>query len=119
MIARGGMPAWMIGNLMYIANAKEPIEATDLMLKLNAGNLHSNLVKQDVLILTGKDDHFIPFKMHEMQVRALTNAKSVTAKVFTKKDHANNHCQIGNIGLALDVMLTWIDTVSSAQILDD
>jgi alpha-beta hydrolase superfamily lysophospholipase len=108
MIERGGMPAWMIGNLMYIANAKEPIEATDLMLKLNASNLHSDLVKQDVLILTGKNDHFVPFKMHNMQVRALTNAKSVTTRVFTEKDQAQNHCQIGNIGLALDVMLNWI-----------
>jgi pimeloyl-ACP methyl ester carboxylesterase len=118
MIERGGMPAWMIGNLMYIANAKEPIEATDLMLKLNATNLHSDLVRQDVLILTGKNDHFVPFKMHDMQVKALTNAKSVTARVFTEEDQAQNHCQIGNIGLALDVMLNWIDRVSSAQIKD-
>ena len=102
----------MIGNLMYIANAKEPIEATDLMLKLNATNLHSDLVKQDILILTGKGDHFVPFKIHDMQVQALTNAKSVTARVFTKEDQAQNHCQIGNIGLALDVMLNWIDKVS-------
>lgn len=118
MIERGGMPAWIIGNLMYITNAKEPIEATDLMLKLNAINLHSDLVKQDVLILTGKDDHFIPFKMHDMQVHALTNAKSLTARVFTKEEQAQNHCQIGNIGLALDVMLNWINRVSSAQIKD-
>lgn len=116
MIKRGGMPAWMIGNLMYIAKAKEPIEATDLMLKLNDRNLHSDLVRQDVLILTGKDDHFVPFKMHDMQVQALKNAESVTARVFTKKDQAQNHCQIGNIGLALDVMLNWIDMVSSNKI---
>jgi len=114
MIERGGMPAWMISNLMYIANTNEPIEATDLMLKLNASNLHSDLVKQDVLILTGKDDHFVPFKMHGMQMQALTNAKSLTARVFTEDDQAQNHCQIGNIGLALDVMLNWIDGVSSA-----
>lgn len=112
MIERGGMPAWMIGNLMYIANAKEPIEATDLMLNLNSSNLHSDLVKQNVLILTGKNDHFVPFKIHNMQVRALTNARSVTARVFTEEDQAHNHCQIGNIGLALDVMLNWIDRVS-------
>ncbi len=47
----------------------------------------------------------IPFKMHDMQVKALTDAKSVTDKVFTKEEHAQNHCQIGNIGLALDVMV--------------
>lgn len=113
MIARGGMQAWMVSNLMYIAKVKEPIEATDLMLELNRSNLHSDLVKQDVLILTGKEDHFVPFKMHGMQVRALTNARSVTARVFTKEDQAQNHCLIGNIGLALDVMLSWIDSISS------
>jgi hypothetical protein len=28
--------------------------------------------------------------------------------VFTRQDHAQNHCQIGNIGLALQVMREWI-----------
>lgn len=105
-------------NVGIQANAKEPIEATDLMLELNASNLHSDLVKQDVLILMGKDDHFVPFKMHDMQVQALTSAKSVTTRVFTKGDQAQNHCQIGNIGLALDVMLNWIKIVSSTQMKD-
>jgi len=46
--------------------------------------------------------------MHYKQVNALGNAKSVTGRIFTKKDQAENHCQIGNIGLALDVMEKWI-----------
>jgi pimeloyl-ACP methyl ester carboxylesterase len=106
------MHAWTIGNLMYIANKKTPMDAFDVAKQLNAKNLHSELVKQDVLILTGRDDHFIPFKMHNMQIKALTNAKSVTARVFTKEEQAQNHCQIGNIGLALDVMVKWIDKKS-------
>jgi len=47
-----------------------------------------------------------------MQIKALTNAKSVTGRVFTEDEQAHNHCQIGNIGLALDVMLKWIDEKS-------
>ncbi|GAG11749.1 unnamed protein product [marine sediment metagenome] len=50
--------------------------------------------------------------MHGKQVKALTNAKSVTARVFTKEEHAQNHCQIGNVGLALDVMVKWIEKKS-------
>jgi pimeloyl-ACP methyl ester carboxylesterase len=102
------MHAWTIGNLMYISDTDTPMEAAKLLLAMNAKNLHSELVTQDVLILTGREDHFIPFKMHEMQVKALTNAKSVTAKVFTREEQAQNHCMIGNIGLALDVMLDWM-----------
>ena len=67
---------------------------------------------KNVLVLTGRKDHMIPFKMHNLQVKALINAKSVTARVFTKEEYAQNHCQIGNIGLALDVMIKWIDAKS-------
>ncbi len=101
------MHAWTIGNMMYIADKKTPMDAFDVVEQLNEKNLHSDLVKQDVLILTGREDHFIPFKMHDMQVKALTNARSVTARIFTKEEQAHNHCQIGNIGLALDVMVKW------------
>lgn len=89
------------------------MDAFEVWLQMNETNLHSELVTQDVLILTGREDHFIPFKMHDMQIRALTNARSVTARVFSKEEHAQNHCQIGNIGLALDVMVDWIKERSS------
>ena len=101
--------SWFVNNLMYITNKKVPIEGFDALLQLNEENLHSDLVSQDVLVLTGRKDHLIPFKMHSMQVKALTNAKSVTARIFTKEEHAQNHCQIGNIGLALDTMVEWIE----------
>ena len=109
---KDGLHAWSISNLIYITNTKTPMDAADVAFQLNEKNLHSELVKQDVLILTGEKDHFIPFKMHHMQVKALTNAKSVTARVFTKEEHAQNHCQIGNIGLALDTMIDWIKKTS-------
>jgi len=76
---------------------------------MTAENLHSDLVKQEVLILTGRKNHLVPFKMHNLQVKALANARSVTAKVFTKEEYAQNHCQIGNIGLLLDVVTRWIE----------
>jgi hypothetical protein len=111
-----GLQAWMSAQLMYITKNDVPMDAFEVWLQLNEENLHSELVRQDVLILTGRDDHFIPFKAHEMQVKALTNAKSVTAKIFSKETHAHNHCQIGNIKLALDVILNWIPDVSSKTV---
>ena len=107
--ARDPMHRWSIGNLLYITKKKSTMEAMDIVLQLNAKNLLSWLVEQDVLILTGREDHFIPFKMHEMQVKALTHARSVTGRVFTREEQAQNHCQIGNTGLALKVMTDWIE----------
>ena len=103
-----GMQAWQTAQLIYITKKEIPMDAFEVMMELNAENLHSEMVKQDVLILTGRNDHFIPFRAHDMQIKALTNAKSITAKIFTKETQAHNHCQIGNIGLSLDIMEKWI-----------
>ncbi|MGB0384314.1 MAG: alpha/beta fold hydrolase [Ardenticatenaceae bacterium] len=99
---------WGVDNLMYISKTETPIEAAFAILELNEEHLKSERVTQDVLILTGEKDHFIPLKIHHMQVAALKNAKSVTERIFTEAEHAHNHCQVGNIGLALDVMSTWL-----------
>ena len=103
---------WGINNLMYITKIPSPVGASDVLLRFNEQNQHPELVRQDVLILTGAEDHFIPLKMHYKQVNALKNARSLTARIFTRDDQAQNHCQIGNIGLALDVMLKWIEAKS-------
>ncbi len=106
---------WSIGNLMFITGARRPIEAMDFFMQLNAQNLLSWLVQQDVLILTGSEDHFVPLKMHEMQVRALTHARSVTGRVFTREEQAQNHCQVGNTALALKVVCDWLDEKEEAK----
>jgi pimeloyl-ACP methyl ester carboxylesterase len=97
---------------MYITKTSTPMDATDILLQFNEHNLHSELVTQDVLILTGAKDHFIPLKIHYKRVSALRNARSVTASIFTEEDHAENHGQAGNIGLALDVMEKWLERKS-------
>lgn len=104
---------WFVNHLMYITNYDIPIEAFDVLLQFNEQNLQSEKVLQDVLILTGKEDHMIPLKMHGLQVKALVNAKSVTDRIFNRADQAQNHCQVGNLGLALELMNTWIEQKDS------
>jgi len=99
---------WFFDHLMHVMNRSSPLEAADVLAEINEENLHSELVKQDVLILTGRDDHLVPFKMQDMQVRALEDAASVTPVVFTRDTDAQNHCQIGNFGLALRVVVDWL-----------
>ena len=110
--ANDSIPTWMVKHLMYITKKTKPLDALETYIDMNDVNIHSELVKQDVLLLLGGDDHFIPRKMLKIQVDALVNAKSVTARLFTKEDNAGNHCQIGNVGLSLDVMIKWIKEVS-------
>jgi esterase/lipase len=101
--------AWFVNHLMYVTNKKNVVEAFDMLMQFTAENLHSWEVWQDVLILTGNKDHMVPFKMHALQIKALTQANSVTERIFTEEDCGQNHCQIGNLGLALETMLNWIE----------
>ena len=104
---------WEIGQAMRITKSETPLEAAQKVnLALSRDNMHAEKIKQDVLFISGKEDHFIPIKLHKKQVQALANAKSVTDRIFTKEDHAQNHCQYGNIGLALDTMVKWIEEKS-------
>lgn len=106
---REGMASWAVDHLKYITKKSKPLDALEFYMHLNGQNIHPELVKQDVLLLSGSKDHFIPIKMHDMQLKALANAKSVTGRVFTEKEQAQNHCQVGNIGLALETMREWIE----------
>lgn len=66
-------------------------------------------VTQDVLLMAGAKDHYIPLQMLPDQMMTLPGAHSVTARIFTEAESAQNHCQIGNMGLAIKVILDWLD----------
>jgi pimeloyl-ACP methyl ester carboxylesterase len=111
-IKKGNMESWTTSNLMYITDKQVPLEAMKIAFQMNEENIHSEMVTQDVLLLSGKEDHFIGVKLHRKQVDALINAKSVTDRIFTKEDQAQNHCQVGNVELALATMVKWIEETS-------
>ncbi len=66
-------------------------------------------VMMAILLMAGSKDQYVPLSMLPDQLMALTAAHSVTARVFTEAESAQNHCQIGNMGLALKVILGWLD----------
>ncbi len=115
-IEKDGMQGWQTSNVMYLTKIDAPMSAADYAWQMNEKNLHSELVDQDVLILTGKGDHFIPYKLHDRQIALLANTKSLTDRVFTKAESAENHCQIGNVGLALNTMMAWISNVDNPEL---
>jgi pimeloyl-ACP methyl ester carboxylesterase len=72
----------------------------------------SPLVKQDTLLMAGSEDNLIPLSHFYQQIAALKNARSLTARLFTRAEHAQNHCQVGNLRLAVDTITSWIDFTS-------
>ncbi|HEX7662845.1 MAG TPA: alpha/beta fold hydrolase [Pseudonocardiaceae bacterium] len=74
----------------------------------------SGAIDQDVLLLAGAEDHYVPIDQLPKQIATLTNARSITARLFTAQEMAANHCQLGNIGLALDTMLDWLNRINAS-----
>jgi len=74
----------------------------------------SPLVEQDVLLLAGAEDHYIPLHQFYDQIRSLTHARSLTARLFTRQEQAHEHIQVGNLGLQFRVIKDWIE-VSQEQ----
>jgi hypothetical protein len=79
---------------------------------MNADHLGSAQVTQDVLLMCGEHDSFQPPSLTRAQAKALTAARSVTVRMFTRSEDADQHCQIGNIGLACRVLTTWLRNTS-------
>ncbi|MEL7648143.1 MAG: alpha/beta fold hydrolase [Sedimentibacter sp.] len=61
MAKKGGIKGWQVSNLAHITHM-EPMEAFEYSLNLNEENLACDKIRQNVLYLTGRNDHFIPFK---------------------------------------------------------
>ncbi|MCC6496469.1 MAG: alpha/beta fold hydrolase [Propionibacteriaceae bacterium] len=103
-----------VRNCLYITNQldREPTVVVPWFLGMNAAHLHSELVDQHVLITVGAADRFQSPRLASLQAAALTNARSVTSRVFTSAENAQNHCQMGNLGLALSVMADWLEAHS-------
>jgi len=102
------MEKWIYNQMMYTFGAKTPFDYLKILKRYKCSKNISNKVTQNVLLLAGADDHIIPIRMYDRQFKALVNARSVEGRVFTKEDHASNHCQVGNIGLALNFIIDWM-----------
>jgi pimeloyl-ACP methyl ester carboxylesterase len=99
---------WAFEHGCYVFGVERPYEYMRRLQEFNTRKISSR-VTQDFLLLAGAEDHYMPMDHFHRQARALTNVRSLTSRVFTREESAHTHCQCGNLGLALNVILDWID----------
>ena len=98
----------IIDQAVYLVDGTEPMDAVDWFLGMKPDHLHSERVTQDVLLMSGENDSFQPPALTRAQAGALTSARSVKTRTFTAAEHADQHCQMGNLELACDVLTRWL-----------
>jgi pimeloyl-ACP methyl ester carboxylesterase len=99
---------WGIHNGEHVFGASTPAEMLALVRTYRTDDI-SHLLTQDILLMAGVGDHLVPFDQVSAQIQTLVNARSVAARIFTRAESAENHCQVGNLGLSLHVITRWIN----------
>ena len=98
----------VVDQALYIQDSDVPLDVVDWFLAMNPTHLGSERVQQDVLLMYGERDRFQPARLARAQAGALTNARSLTMREFTAEEHADQHCQMGNLDLACGVLTSWL-----------
>jgi pimeloyl-ACP methyl ester carboxylesterase len=99
---------WMLHQGMHMLGAQTPYEYVQKAGEYRTWDV-SHMLQQDVLLLAGTEDFIVPLEQFYWQIEALKNVRSLTARMFTRAEQAQNHCQVGNLGLAIDVITNWIE----------
>jgi len=104
------MVQWGVEQGLHVLGLSAPHEFFEAVPAYRTDDV-SALVDQDVLLLCGAEDHYVPAHQLQDQMRSLTNARSLTTRTFTRAEQAQNHCQIGNLGLSLRVVTSWLESL--------
>ncbi len=102
---------WGLKQAMHVMGGSTPYEALRQISRYHTREFSAQ-VHQDVLLLAGQEDHYVPVRLFYEQIEILTHARSLAARLFTRDEQAQNHCQVGNIGLAIKVIMNWIDLMT-------
>lgn len=108
MMKQDELVRWNLLHGMYAYDAKTPMEYIARIRKFTLHGI-ADKITQDVLVLCAREDHFINPRLFHEEFDLLTNARSLTLRLFSEKDNAGGHCNVGNSKLVLDAMLSWLN----------
>jgi pimeloyl-ACP methyl ester carboxylesterase len=117
-MAKSLLLEWMVKLAIHNTGAKTTYEMLKHYQKYETGSISSHLT-QDVLLMAGAEDHYIPLHQLPDQIATLTHVRSLTARLFTRADQAQNHVQVGNMGLAFRIMIEWMSGLGPIERLTD
>jgi len=108
------MLKWGILHGMYAYGALTPMGYARKLREFTLKGV-SDTITQDILVIAGKEDHFIDPKLFHEEYDLLTNAKSLCFQLYTNQDDAGSHCNVGNMQLTMDTMINWILLMKSKE----
>jgi len=109
-MAKSLLLEWMVQEGMHLTGLQTPYGVMKHYQKYETASISPRLT-QDVLLMAGAEDHYIPVHQLPDQIATLTNVRSLTARLFTRAEQAQNHVQVSNFGLAFRVVIGWMESL--------
>lgn len=99
---------WALSQGTYITGTKT---AYDFYLSISEHDLKKiyGRITQNVLLLAGEKDHYIPICQFERLKVNLINCSSLRCRLFTQAEGGEQHCQTGNHLLAINEIANWLN----------
>ncbi len=113
-MAKSLLLEWMTKLGIHNTGVKTPYEMMKHYQKYESASISPQLT-QDVLLMAGAEDHYVPVHQLPDQIATLTHVRSLTARLFTHAEQAQNHCQVGNMGLAFRVVIDWMESLGPIE----
>jgi pimeloyl-ACP methyl ester carboxylesterase len=99
--------SWGYNNALWTMGTKDVDESIKACAAYTLA-LVADRIRQDVLMLAGTEDHFIPFHQTADFEKALVNARSVTTRIFDGPSGGSGHCQAGALTLVHAAVFDWL-----------
>lgn len=97
---------WGISHGMYITGTESPYDFYRSIEKHTLKGLLDS-IDQNVLLLAGEKDHYIP-RWHFDYLKDHLPFANVSSRLFTKAEGGEQHCQVGNYDLAIECIVSWL-----------
>ena len=78
---------WGIQQGMHVTGTSSAFEFLQRTKEFQTADVSAS-IRQDVLLLAGSEDHYVPMEQWHDQIRMLKNAPSITARLFTRSARA-------------------------------
>ncbi|MFC6824541.1 alpha/beta hydrolase family protein [Halopelagius fulvigenes] len=102
---------WLLENSKWVFGVDSAAELQRTLPEYSLSGV-AGRIDCPTLVLAGEDDHFVPLGLAAEFVDELTCP--TTVRVFGTEEGAGEHCQVGNLTLASDVMYDWLDEALAA-----
>jgi len=99
--------SWAYNNALWTLGTTNPDDTLEAFSHFKLAPV-ADRIRQDVLILAGTEDHFIPFHQVADFEKSLVNARSVNTRIFDRPSGGAEHCQCGAYSQVHAAVFDWL-----------